>query len=171
MKVKGHDILLDAVEELGTEISDKIEFLIIGENVDNEYGKWIEKRVENIKNIHRINKSTRIEMLRYYQTIDVLIIPSREETMSIVATESMMFGKVCIISDTSGMANYVENYSNGLIFSSGNSKELSERILWCVNNSKMLKKIGKAARKVYKENFSMDVFGQNLEKIIMQEVP
>lgn len=170
LKVKGYDILLDAVEKLGTEISDKTEFLIIGENVDNEYGKWIEKRIKNIKNIHRINKSTRTEMLQYYQTIDVLIIPSREETMSIVATESMMFGKVCIISNTSGMADYVENYSNGLIFSSGNSKELSEKIQWCINNSSLLKEMGKTARKVYEENFSMDVFGENLEKIILQEL-
>lgn len=169
MKRKGYDILIDAIEKLESNKSEQAEFLFIGTSVDNEYGNWIEERVKSIKNIHRINKGTRKEMMQYYQQIDVLIIPSREETMSIVATEAMMLGKVCIISNTSGMADYVENYSNGLIFSSGNSDELSEKIQWCINNPELLKEMGKSARTVYEKNFSMNVFAKNLEKVISDE--
>ncbi len=169
LEIKGYDILIDSIEKLESNKSEQAEFLFIGTSVDNEYGNWIEERVKSIKNIHRINKSTRKEMMQYYQQIDVLIIPSREETMSIVATEAMMLGKVCIISNTSGMADYVENYSNGLIFSSGNSDELSEKIQWCINNPELLKEMGKSARTVYEKIFSMNVFAKNLEKVIADE--
>ncbi len=39
---------------------------------------------------------------------------------------------------------------------------------WCMNNTEMLKKIGEEARATYESNFSMEVFGDNLERVLLR---
>lgn len=79
-----------------------------------------------------------------------------------------MLGKVCIMSSEVGTVNYIENFDNGLIFSSMDPDELMDKIRWCMKYKKELKAIGKSAREVYENNFSMEIFGENLEKMLKQ---
>lgn len=163
---KGQDILLEALGRIGMEINDKYSFLIIGKISDSDYGRSIKEKVSRFPNVQMTGECTRKEMAQYYQKVDVVVIPSREETMSIVATEAMMLGKPFIISDTSGMVDYVEEYVNGLRFVSGDAEELAKKILWCIENRNELEVIGKHARKTYEKFFSMGIFGENLEAAI-----
>lgn len=48
-------------------------------------------------------------------------------------------------------------------FSSGDSKILSEKMMWCINNPEKLKDMGIRARETYETYLFMDVFGKNLE--------
>lgn len=163
---KGQDLLLKALEWVDTEGKAQYTVLMIGKITDSDYGRSVREKAGQYPNVQMIGECTRKEMAQYYQKVDVLIIPSREETMSIAATEAMMLGKPCIISDNSGMADYVEEYVNGLKFVSGDTEELGEKILWCIENRKELEKIGKQARKTYEKYFSMGIFGESLETAI-----
>ncbi|NBH71166.1 glycosyltransferase [Clostridiaceae bacterium] len=162
---KGQDIFLDAAEQVNAD-GKQGEFWIIGKRTKSSYGKSIEERARRNPNVHIIGELTRAEMIRHYQKIDVLIVASREETMSIVATEAMMQGKVCIVSNIAGMADYIKDYHNGLLFETENSDELSKRILWCMENIERFQEIGKEAKLTYEQNFSMGAFGKRLEAII-----
>lgn len=167
-KIKGQDILLEALKRIDKEGEGQYTVLIIGKIPDSEYGRSIREKAGQYPNVQMTGECTREEMAQYYQEVDVLIIPSREETMSMVATEAMMLGKPCIISDASGMADYVDEYVNGLRFVSGDTEELGEKILWCIENRNELEKIGKQARKTYEKYFSMGIFGESLEAAIKQ---
>lgn len=167
---KGQDLFIDAIEQINVNQADTFRFLIIGKMLDKKYGYEIEKRASQHSYVQVIGECTRNEMIKYYGEIDVLVIPSTEEPMSIVATEAMMLGKTCIIADTAGMADYVENYVNGLTFTTGDSKELAEKMLWCISNQAKLKGIGNQARNTYEKNFSLEVFGSRLESVMKQNV-
>lgn len=164
---KGQDIFLKAIEKLNV-TEEKIDFLIIGRNLQDTYGKQIENKVQKNSNVHFWGEVPHEKVMRYWQDIDVLVAASREDTLSIVATEAMMLGKVCIVSNEVGIANYMENFNNGLIFSTKNSDELAKKIQWCIKYRKELRAIGKSAREVYENNFSMEIFGENLEKMLKQ---
>jgi glycosyltransferase involved in cell wall biosynthesis len=159
--IKGQDIFLDAIENLDYKGSFPV-FKIIGRNTNDEYGRMINERVKKYSNVYLLGEMTHNEIIKINQTIDVLVISSREETMSIVATEAMMLGKVCIISDSSGMASYIDTYRNGLIFSTEKSEDLAEKIMWCMDNQEKLGEIGWRARETYEAHFSMDMFGDHL---------
>lgn len=166
---KGQDIFLDAVEKINAD-KKQGEYWIIGKRTKNDYGKLIEERAKKSSNVQVVGELTRAEMVRNYQKIDVLVVASREETMSIVATEAMMQGKVCIVSNIAGMADYIKDCHNGLLFETENSDELSKKILWCIENPDRLQELGKEAKLTYKKNFSMDIFGECLEAIICENL-
>ena len=158
---KWQDIFFDAIDKL--KFNENIPlFKIIGKSPDNQYAYMIKERVKQYSNIQLLGEMTHKEIIESNEYIDILVISSREETMSIVATEAMMFGKVCIISDSSGMAKYIDEKRNGLVFSTEEPEELGKKIMWCINNQNKLMEIGMRARETYEKYFSMDVFGDNL---------
>ena len=104
---------------------------------------------------------TREEMYNIYSQIDVVVCTSKEETMSNAIVEGMMMKKVCITTENTGVASYIENGKSGFIVPVGDEKVLRNTIKWIIDNKDQIHKIGEKARIVYKKYFSMDV----LEKI------
>lgn len=166
-KRKGQDIFLDAVALVDSR-EEKSLFWMIGKNPNDEYGQVIENRARQYDNVRMIGELSRSKMRIYYSQIDIVVISSREETMSIVATEAMMLGKVCILANTIGMADYVRDGYDGLLFPTGDTKELAQKMIWCMENREELKRIGENARKTYQSKFTLEEFGKNIEKVIKE---
>ena len=103
------------------------------------------------------------EILR---SADVMVCPSREDPMPTVAAEAMMYELPCILSNAAGTAAYIREGENGFVFSNGDASELAGKIRWCIGNREKLTGLGKRARKIYEERFSMDVFEGNLCRYI-----
>lgn len=59
---------------------------------------------------------------------DVIAVPSRNETFSIAALESMALGRPVIMSDVGGAAELVGSDSNGFLFPKGDINALAQRI-------------------------------------------
>ena len=91
-----------------------------------------------------------------------------EDSLPIVATEAMMYGKVCIVSDKTGTADYLEDEKNGLICKAGDPKDLCRKMRWVIKNREKLKTMGSEARKVYEKHFTMDNFGKRLEEALKE---
>ena len=49
-----------------------------------------------------------------------------------------------------------------------NEQYVKEKMKWCIHNKKKRKIIGKKAREAYEENFAMDIFGDKLEKALIE---
>lgn len=86
--------------------------------------------------------------------------------MSMVAVEAMAHQVPCIVSHVTGIAEYIQNGIDGLIFRSEDTKELAEKIKWCIENREELPGMGVRSRKIYDTYFSMDVFEKNLLDIV-----
>ena len=162
---KGQDIFLDAIEKLDIQ-KDKATFLVIGKNLHDSYGCMIEEKIQKKSDVLLLGELSHDEVIRQWKDIDVLVVASREDMLPIVATEAMMMGKTCILSNVTGTVDYIKDYESGLIFSVLDSDELAERMQWCINHKDELDLNGKSAREVYEKNFSMDIFAENLEKAL-----
>lgn len=55
---------------------------------------------------------------------------------------------------------------DGFIFQNEIETALTEKIQWCVENKSVLKEIGKKARGIYEQVFSMEVFERKLLKLV-----
>ena len=95
-----------------------------------------------------------------------MVVASRAETVSMAAIEAMMMGKVCIVSDQTGIAEYIKSGKNGFIFQSENEDELRKIMLWCYQHQDKLEQIGKNARETYERKFSTEIFKNNLQEIL-----
>ena len=105
-------------------------------------------------------------MRHIFQKIDVVVCCSLEETMSIAIIEGMMHEKICITSNTTGIADFIEDGINGFVSRVNDVGHLWQKIKWIIENINQLDRIQKNARITYEKNFSMDKFGERLNMLI-----
>lgn len=163
---KAQDIFCSAVKSMDQ--NEQAEFWIIGNYGQDMYSQAICRMCADLANIKMLGLLTREEIYEVFPQIDVVICASREDSLPIVMTEGMMFGKVCITTDTSGTAEYIQDGENGFVIPSEDADALKERMEWVLNNKDRLAEIGKNARKTYEKYFTMEVFSGNLENALIE---
>ena len=164
---KGQDIFWQAIQKMGDK-RDECAFQVIGRNLHDSCGQMMEAASHQCADLQLLGEVPHEEVMRLWQDIDVLVVASREETLSIVSIEALMLGKVCIVSEAAGIAKYMKDCIDGFIIPTENADRLADRMLWCINHEDMLSRIGRRARETYKACFSMEIFGNRLEKAIQE---
>ena len=160
---KGQDILIDAIEQIPDELNEKAEYILIGHD-KSVFADKIKERIKNRKNIHIRGIVNRQEIDKQLSRADALIVPSREEPLSMVSVEAMMHEVPVIVSDIAGVAEYIHSGDDGFIVKTLDVNELKEKIEWAITHRDELRKMGTKARKVYEDSFSFKVFEENLLK-------
>ena len=92
----------------------------------------------------------------------MVVCPSREDPLPIVMTEAMMYRKPCIASDSTGTADYIKDGINGFVCKTEDSEDLCEKMRYFIHHQEKIEIMGKEARKVYEEYFTMDKFADRL---------
>lgn len=100
-----------------------VHFTMIG---DGPLKISIEKLVlhSGIRNIDIMGKVSHYDVLRAYEKADVLILPSREEAMSMVVLEAVSRGLYVITTPVSGNKGLIQEQVNGDFVSYGNEQEI-----------------------------------------------
>ena len=164
-KLKAQDIFLKAAGKMKDK---RAEFWIIGAMGNDAYSSYIKDSAEKNKSVKIKGVLSRKEIYEKYQDIDVVVCPSREDTLSIVTTEAMMFQKLCIVSNRVGMASYIEDGINGFVFDVDDVDMLFTKMQWVMENVDQVKEIKDRARETYRQFFSMEVFERNVEKAMVE---
>lgn len=84
--------------------------------------------------------------------------------MSMSTIEGMMFEKLCIATDMTGIAEYIDDGKNGFVVKANDSNKLAECMSWIINNRRKWEPIRKEARKTFENEFILERFGQRLEE-------
>lgn len=167
---KGQDVLVNAIKCLPKKYKEKVHVSIIGGSNSNYYNTVRKSAMELGDVIEFVPPVTREEVYEYYKKADIYICSSRQDCMPVVVAESMMYSLPSIVSDVAGIAPFVRQCKGGLLFQNGNSADLAEKIVWCMENEYKLKEFGDCARKKYEEDFSLDSFEKRFMKIIRSEM-
>jgi len=77
-----------------------------------------------------------------------------------------MLGKVCITTENTGIADYIQNGVNGFVIPYNNVTALIDKMQWIIKNRYKAEKIGREARKIYEKYFTMDTFSKNFQKAL-----
>lgn len=164
-EIKGHDILIEAIHDLTANIRQEAIFYFVGQNT-SVIARQLSKKAEDIPEIVMTGPVGRDGVHQILEDADVLICPSREDSMPTVAAEAMMHCVPCIVSDATGTAEYITNGVDGLIIPNQDIQALSEKIEWCVKNRPNLRRMGEKARRVYEKVFSLEAFEERLMEIV-----
>ena len=160
---KAQDVFVKAARLLNAVEKGKVQFWIIGFAGTDEYSNQIREMAAEDETLKIKGLFTRQKMEEAYKSVNVLVCPSLEDPLPIVATESMMWGKPCIVSDGTGTEQYIEDGKNGFICRTGDTEDLCEKMRWIIHNQEKLPEIGRKAREIYEAHFSMESFGERLE--------
>ena len=171
---KGQDVFLDAIEQLPEELRCKAIFRIIGSPLPYRYEsamfyKRVCAKAALIPEVECIKDMPLDKLQKFYAETNVLVSASRDDPMPIVITQGLMFSKVCLSSSAIGHAQLLEDMKDGLIFTNGSAKELSEKMTWLLQNPVELAVLGKAGRALYEKYFLMSSFAHNVGNLMQDD--
>ncbi|EOU1896262.1 glycosyltransferase family 4 protein [Clostridium perfringens] len=137
---KGLDVLLEAWNYID---NDNVHLLIIGEGEKkSEYKKIIQDN--NYNNVSIMNFMDKRTLFRYYKACDLFVLPTREDIWGLVINEAMACGLPIITTDKciAGI-ELIEDYKNGFIIPTDNSKELSKKLNKLISNKNLCEQMSK----------------------------
>ena len=135
-----------------------LQFLIAGEKVSSQtrYYKQIKKLIyskqiqENIVFLGLIE-----EIPSLLKSSDIFVCTSISESGPMAVWEAMAMEKPVVTTDVGAVKNYILDGQSGYIVPIKNSKELSNKVNYLLNNPQKRKSIGKQARKVAEQNLDI----------------
>lgn len=163
---KGQDLFIEAIQEI-QDFYDDVEFLIIGDNSSCFAQKL--KVAENSK-VHFLGEMSPEKLNDMYKNIDVVVCPSRIESLSIVVIEAMIRDIPSIVSSSAGVAEYITDGLDGWIFTSENVDELKDKMIYAIENRNKVSEVGGRSREIYEKFFSKKVFSDRLLKIVKEMI-
>ncbi|WP_075180883.1 glycosyltransferase [Pantoea sp. 1.19] len=112
---KGYDLLVRAMQRL---TPGPLRLTVVGEAVHGT------EAVEKLPDAHYTGWLKASEMEHYFQTADVLVIPSRWEGFAMVPLEAMSYSLPIVASDATSLPEVVTEKETGLLFRQGDVDSL-----------------------------------------------
>ncbi|MDP8222095.1 MAG: glycosyltransferase, partial [Candidatus Lernaella stagnicola] len=130
-RIKGIDVLLDAMEQLDPTLP--VELHLYGEQeVWNEdiYGQEIAAQAERLPNVVVRGRFSPEQVGTVHAEIDAMVVPSIwPENSPVSILEALTLGTPVICADGEGMTNLITHGQNGLVFQSRNVADLTAKII------------------------------------------
>lgn len=132
-------------------LSDKVKLLLVGDGILKEECQRIVTKLGLRDKVSFLG--FRDDVSQLLKTVDVVILSSHYEGLSLGNIEGMAAHKPFIGSDVPGIKEVVQNY--GLLFEDGNSEELAELIKKLMDDGKFYKQI---ADQCYERAKNYDIY-------------
>ncbi len=135
--IKGLDNLLSALTLLDEKTPGAFKLTIIGNDVDEIKKKTDKLTITSVINIvKQCNPDT---LAIYYQTADVLVLPSYYESFGMVALEAMACGTPAIVTQHCGIANMIQAHNEHWVIPSNTPSLIAQAILDFINSPLLMK--------------------------------
>lgn len=161
-EVKNHDLFLKAAK-LSYEKDPNLRFLIVGTGS-------LETKLKN--KIKELNLDGKVVFAGYIQNIndvtniiDIPVITSYREALSIALIEGMSLGKACIATDSGGTTEVIDNGKSGIIVPNNDEEKLSSAILELSSDINKRNMFGSVGKKISEEKFGIKEMAQKIEDI------
>lgn len=161
LRKKGIDLLLDAFMDV-KDVYPNVKLIIGGGGEGSEVlHQWIiERNLE--KNVILLGALSRMETAEQMKLCNAFVLPSRYETFGVVYAEALACGKPVIGTRTGGPDSFV-NDSNGILVDVGNTKQLSDAMIYMIKNFHLYD--AESIRQGIVEQFSMAAISRQLMKV------
>jgi glycosyltransferase involved in cell wall biosynthesis len=106
------------------------------------------------------------QFAKFYPHIDCQVLPSLEDSFSLVVGEGMGWGKPAIVSSETGIKDILTHRQDGYIVKTGSVNELKEAILYFYENPKRITEMGEAAYATVKR-YSWERFEREFRRLIL----
>ena len=160
--VKNHELFLDVAKVIDT-ICPEAVFVIVGtgslEGSLKAKAKkdGIEDKVIFTGHIDDVND--------IMNAIDIHVLTSQKEALSISLIEAMSIGKPVVATDSGGPAEVIEDRVNGILVGVGDSVNLTMALVKLIQHEPLRKSMGGEGKRIVTEKFLAEDMARNIEKI------
>ncbi|MEO9209585.1 MAG: glycosyltransferase family 4 protein [Ginsengibacter sp.] len=163
INTKGGITLMEAWGQAEKELQSLDATLYFGgpDSDDEIFDEW-KKNLKFPEKIQLIGKLDPSGVKNYLRKADVVVIPSMQEGLPNVLTESCASGKPAIGSTAGGISEVIVDGETGYIFEKGNAEQLKELLIRSANNPEQNKIMGRKAYERVKASFNSDSYSQKI---------
>jgi len=162
---KGHEYLLRAIHQIKNDDA-CIKLWIIGDGP---------LKGELVNLVQELDISDQVEFFgirrdvgNLLSEIDIFILPSLREGMSLALAEAMAHGKAIIASNVGGIPEIIKDGKTGLLVEPANVEKIVEKICRLTYDYELRKNLGRQARLAYERRFTLDIMIGKIEKLYEQ---
>ncbi|MDQ6809080.1 MAG: glycosyltransferase [Verrucomicrobiota bacterium] len=167
---KGQDVLIAAIDALKPSARDSTLFRLAGRNLEPEFHRRLSESTFGLTNVKLLGPAEHEQSLALLDEADVLIVPSRDETMPIVILEAMSRGKAVISTDVGGISEWLRDGLNALLVPSDNPAALRRAIEKCSDDPDLVRKLGAAGKRTFERHFTIERFGAAFELLLRRTI-
>lgn len=154
------------IAELIIKKNKNIRFVLLGDIIEG-YEKYYKKILSsiikiNLEDTYFFYEGFKEEIINWIAALDIIVIPSVYETLSLVLQESMKLGKAIIASDIEPLKSFIKNDFNGYLIPKNDINKFAQTILELVKDKKKRKAISINAKKSYKNIFNYKKFSKEI---------
>ena len=157
---KGFDLLLEALQKVQNANLIKFHLIIFGQ-------KKTQKKLSLNIPFHDLGYLNDAKLQKLYSAVDAVVVPSRIESFSQVASEASACGTPVVSFNTSGLKDVIIHHFTGYLAKKFDTDDLSKGIEWVLKNSET-KQLGYNARKHVINNFSSKVVAKKYFEIYQE---
>ncbi|TMP93118.1 MAG: glycosyltransferase [Verrucomicrobia bacterium] len=161
---KGQDVLLEAIALLDG--SSPSFFRMAGRVLDADFFARLQTAAAALPNVALLNALDHAAAMALLHEADVLISPSRDETMPVVILEAMGAGKAVITTDVGGVREWIHNELNGLVVPPENPEALAAAVARCAKDPELVEQLGAGSRRTFDRHFALDRFATRFAELI-----
>lgn len=151
--VKGHRFLLEAMPEILRRWP-KAQLLVIGRG---ELEVALKEQVEQLSigtNVHFLGM--RQDVPRLLSLLDIFILPSLSEGLSLALLEAMASGKPVVATRVGGNPELIDHGKTGFLVQSEDARDLAANILKLLSDPETMQQFSRQAAERVRQHFSME---------------
>lgn len=152
--------MVEAIKRVASQRTD-IHFLMVGD------GELCEQAKAAVRGAHLQDRVTftgfRQDIPAVLAALDIYVLPSLWEGLSIAMLEAMTMGKAVIASAVDGNVEAIEDQKNGWLITPQRPQELADKIIEAHDQVEKRRAFGQAARQTIMRRFSIQAMVQNIE--------
>ena len=165
---KAFDIYINAFESLPETYQQQSHLYFAGRLIPERENYWkpiLEQAKKNL-NITYVGEITNIdEKVAFMKEMNIIVVPSRDESCSLVALEGASMGKPLIVTENVG-AKYMVGKNNGFVIKTNDINSLANAFKFFIDNKNKIKKMSESSRKAYDEFATISIYEENIGKMI-----
>jgi glycosyltransferase involved in cell wall biosynthesis len=147
--------ILDLIKAIHLISRDGWEFLFIGNGKQLNTAKAMARK-QRLRSLTFVAHVDHTKIADYFNTSEILVLPSYYETMPNVLLEAMSCKMAIVASRLQGNTEFLKDKKNAILITPGNVKELAEAIRLLMDDSELRKKMGEANRAMIRGKYNLD---------------
>ncbi len=130
-----------------------VQLVLVGDGSERENIRDTAKRCGVGDRVSFVGNVTDVRSV--LERIDLFVLPSISETFSNATLEAMAMGVPVLLSDVGGAAEMIEDSVSGLLYNSGDVRELADRIIAVASDPGYRRSLGEKGRERVLRRFSI----------------